>query len=42
MGLAEYLRSEDDIATYFDAATKEAGDDPAYMLHVLNIIARAA
>lgn len=39
---AEYLRSEDDIAAYFDAATEEAGDDPAYMLHVLNIIARAA
>jgi len=38
---AEYLRSEEDIAAYFDAAVAEAGDDPAYMLYVLNIIARA-
>jgi probable addiction module antidote protein len=38
---AEYLRNEDDIAGYFEAALEEAGDDPAYMLHVLNTIARA-
>jgi probable addiction module antidote protein len=38
---AEYLRSEADIADYFEAAVEEAGDDPAFMLHVLNTIARA-
>jgi probable addiction module antidote protein len=38
---ADYLRTERDIAEYFDAAMEEAGDDPAYMLHVLGTIARA-
>lgn len=38
---AEYLQSEADVAAYFEAAVEEAGDDPAYMLHVLNTIARA-
>ncbi|MCC7066234.1 MAG: putative addiction module antidote protein [Planctomycetes bacterium] len=38
---AEHLHSQKDIALYFDAAVQEGGDDPAYMLHVLGIIARA-
>lgn len=38
---AEYLRSEADMAAYLDAAIEEAGDDPAYMIHVLSTIARA-
>jgi probable addiction module antidote protein len=38
---ADYLRSEKDIAEFFDAALAEGGDDPAYMLHVLTTIARA-
>jgi probable addiction module antidote protein len=38
---AEFLRSEEDVIGYFEAAVAEAGDDPAYMLHVLNTIARA-
>lgn len=38
---ADYLRNEADITAYFDAAVEEGGDDPAYMLHVLNTIARA-
>ena len=38
---AEYLRNETDIAAYLDAAIEEAGDDPAYMIHVLSTIARA-
>jgi probable addiction module antidote protein len=38
---AEYLRNEADIAAYLDAAIEEAGDDPAYMIHVLSTIARA-
>lgn len=39
---AEYLRGEADIEAYFEAAINAAGDDPVYMLHVLNTIARAA
>jgi probable addiction module antidote protein len=38
---AEHLRNEDDIAAYLEAAMEEGGDDPAYMLHVLSVIARA-
>ncbi len=38
---AEYLRNDVDIVAYLDAAIEEAGDDPTYMLHVLNTIARA-
>lgn len=38
---AQYLRNEADIAAYLDAALEEAGDDPAYMIHVLGTIARA-
>src|SRR5262249_41825983 len=38
---AEYLRSEGDVSAYLDAAIEEAGGDPAYMIHVLGVIARA-
>jgi probable addiction module antidote protein len=38
---AEYLRNETDIADYLEAALQEGGAEPAYMLHVLNTIARA-
>lgn len=38
---ADYLRSEADVAEYLEAAVKEGGDDPAYMVHVLSTIARA-
>ena len=37
----EYLRNETDIAGYLEAALQEGRDDPAYMLHMLNTIARA-
>jgi probable addiction module antidote protein len=38
---AEYLRSEDDIQAYLEAAQEEAGDDPAFLALVLSDIARA-
>lgn len=38
---AEYLKSEEDIAEYFDACLLEGGDDPAYIAHALGVIARA-
>ena len=36
-----YLKSEDDMAGYLEAAMEEASDDPAYITAVLNDIARA-
>lgn len=37
----DYLKSEEDIAGYLEAAMDEAGDDPAYIAAVLGDIARA-
>jgi len=36
-----YLKTEDDIAEYFDACLVEGGDDPAFIAHALGVIARA-
>lgn len=38
---ANYLKSEEDMAGYLEAAMEEAPDDPAYLTSVLNDIARA-
>lgn len=38
---ANYLKSEEDMAGYLEAALEEAPDDPAYITAVLNDIARA-
>jgi probable addiction module antidote protein len=38
---AEYLKSDDDIQLYLDACMEEAGDDPAFIVHALGVIARA-
>jgi probable addiction module antidote protein len=38
---AEYLKSDEDIQAYLDAVLEEGGDDPAYIIHALGIIARA-
>ena len=37
----EYLKTEEDMALYFDAAMQEAGDDAAFIAMVLWDIARA-
>jgi len=38
---AQYLRTEEDIALYFDACLEEAGDDAAFIAKALGTIARA-
>jgi len=38
---ANYLKTEEDMAAYLEAAMEEAPDDPAYITAVLNDIARA-
>lgn len=38
---AEYLKTDEDIQLYLDACMEEAGDDPAFIVHALGVIARA-
>lgn len=38
---AEHLKTEEDIALYFDACLEEAGDDAAFIAKALGNIARA-
>jgi probable addiction module antidote protein len=38
---AQHLKTEEDIAEYFDACLQEGGDDPAFIAHALGVIARA-
>lgn len=38
---AEYLQTEEDIQAYLEAVLEEGGDDPAYIIHALGVIARA-
>src|SRR3989338_1981168 len=38
---AEHLKTDADIAAYFDACLEEAGDDPAFIAHALGVVARA-
>ena len=38
---AEYLKTEEDIQLYLEACLEEAGDDTAFILHALGVIARA-
>ena len=38
---AEYLKTEEDIQHYLEACLEEAGDDPAFIVHALGVIARA-
>lgn len=38
---ADYLETEDDIAAYMEAVMEEGGDDPAYILRALGVVARA-
>ncbi|WP_249043637.1 DNA mismatch repair protein MutS, partial [Burkholderia territorii] len=37
---AEHLKTDDDMADYFEACLQEAGDDPAFIAHALGVIAR--
>lgn len=38
---AEHLKTQEDIELYLDACFEEAGDDPAFIVHALGVIARA-
>ena len=38
---AEHLQTEQDIQLYLEACIEEAGDDPAFIVHALGVIARA-
>lgn len=38
---AEYLKTDEDIQLYLEACIEEAGDDPAFIIHALGVIARA-
>ena len=38
---AEHLKTEEDIQLYLEACLEEAGDDPAFIVHALAVVARA-
>ena len=38
---AEYLKTEEDTQLYLEACLEEAGEDPAFIAHALDVIARA-
>ena len=38
---AKFLESDEDIQLYLEACIEEAGDDPAFIVHALAVIARA-
>ena len=38
---SEHLKTEEDIQLYLEACIEEAGDDPAFIVHALSIVARA-
>lgn len=38
---ADYLKTDEDIRTYMEACLEEAGDDPAFIVHALGVVARA-
>ena len=38
---AEYLKTDEDIRLYLEACLEEAGDDPAFIVQALRVIARA-
>ena len=37
---AEHLKTEEEIQLYLEACLEEAGDDPAFIAHALDVIAR--
>ena len=38
---AEHLKTDEDIQLYLEACLEEGGDDPAFIVHALGVIARA-
>ena len=38
---AQYLKTDEDMELYLEACLEEAGDDPAFIVHALGVVARA-
>ena len=38
---AEHLKTEEEIRLYLEACLEEAGDDPAFIVHALGVVAHA-
>ena len=38
---AEHLKTDEDVKLYIEACIEEAGDDPAFIVHALGVVARA-
>lgn len=38
---AEHLKTPEDVQLYLEACIEEAGDDPAFIIHALSVVARA-
>jgi probable addiction module antidote protein len=38
---AEHFKTDGDIRLYLEACIEEAGDDPAFIVHALGVVARA-
>ena len=38
---AEHLKTDEDVKLYIEACIGEAGDDPAFIVHALGVVARA-
>ena len=38
---AEHLKTDEDIRLYLEACLEEAGNDPAFVVHALGVVARA-
>jgi probable addiction module antidote protein len=38
---AEHLKTDEDIQLYLEACLEEAGDDPAFIVRALGVVARA-
>ena len=38
---AEYLKTEEDVQLYLEACLEEAGDDPTFIAHALDVINRS-
>lgn len=38
---AEHLKTQEDVQLYLEACIEEAGDDSAFIVHALSVVARA-
>ena len=38
---AEHIKTDEDVRLYLEVCLEEAGDDPAFIVHALGVVARA-